>query len=65
MARGETMLTTDVQSYLKVRRAMGFALHSEGTLLQSFAAFSEGARSLTSMAKRPWASGTAVAVGVR
>ena len=36
------MLTTDVQSYLTVRRAMGFALHSEGTLLQSFAAFSEG-----------------------
>ena len=37
------MLTQDVQSYLTVRRAMGFALHSEGTLLQSFAAFSEGA----------------------
>ena len=37
------MLTADVQSYLTVRRAMGFALHSEGTLLQSFAAFSEGA----------------------
>ena len=37
------MLTQDVQSYLAVRRAMGFALHSEGTLLQSFATFSEGA----------------------
>jgi integrase/recombinase XerD len=37
------MLTHDVQSYLAVRRAMGFALHSEGTLLQSFATFSEGA----------------------
>jgi hypothetical protein len=28
------MLTEDVQSYLAVRRAMGFALHSEGSLLQ-------------------------------
>ena len=37
------MLTQDVQSYLAVRRAMGFALHSEGTLLQSLAAFSEDA----------------------
>ena len=37
------MLTQAVQSYLAVRRAMGFALHSEGTLLQSFAAFSEDA----------------------
>src|SRR5437870_9857674 len=37
------MLTQDVQSYLAVRRAMGFALHSEGTLLQSFAAFSQDA----------------------
>ncbi|MBC7924451.1 MAG: tyrosine-type recombinase/integrase [Bryobacteraceae bacterium] len=36
-------MTKDVQSYLEVRRAMGFALHSEGTLLQSFATFSEGA----------------------
>lgn len=38
------MLTQAVQSYLAVRRAMGFALHSEGSLLQSFAAFSEAAR---------------------
>lgn len=37
------MLTQNVESYLAVRRAMGFALHSEGTLLQSFAAFSEAA----------------------
>ena len=37
------MLTQEVESYLAVRRAMGFALHSEGTLLQSFAAFSEAA----------------------
>ena len=43
MAGGETMLTQNVESYLAVRRAMGFALHSEGTLLQSFAAFSEAA----------------------
>jgi integrase/recombinase XerD len=31
------MLIQAVASYLAVRRAMGFALHSEGTLLQSFA----------------------------
>lgn len=37
------MLTRNVESYLAVRRAMGFALHSEGTLLQSFAAFSQAA----------------------
>ena len=29
------MLTQAVESYLGVRRAMGFALHSEGSLLQS------------------------------
>jgi hypothetical protein len=34
------MLTKDVQSYLAVRRGMGFALHSEGTLLESFATLS-------------------------
>src|ERR1039458_7216382 len=43
MTGGETMLTQNVESYLAVHRAMGFALHSEGTLLQSFAAFSEAA----------------------
>ena len=37
------MLTTAVESYMAVRRAMGFAFRSEGSLLQSFAAFSEGA----------------------
>ena len=31
------MLTQAVESYLEVRRAMSFALHSEGSLLQSFA----------------------------
>jgi integrase len=43
MAGGEAMLIQSVESYLAVRRAMGFALHSEGTLLQSFAVFSEAA----------------------
>jgi len=37
------MLTQAVESYLEVRRAMGFALHSEGTLLQSFARYSNAA----------------------
>ena len=37
------MLTQAVESYLEVRRAMGFALHSEGSLLQSFAAHSDSA----------------------
>jgi integrase/recombinase XerD len=37
------MLTQTVESYLEVRRAMGFALHSEGTLLQSFAKYSNTA----------------------
>jgi len=37
------MLTQAVTSYLEVRRAMGFALHSEGSLLQSFAKHSDGA----------------------
>jgi integrase len=32
-----------VESYLEVRRAMGFALHSEGNLLQSFAKYSDAA----------------------
>lgn len=34
------MLTQAVESYLELRRAMGFALHSEGSLLQSFARYS-------------------------
>ena len=33
------MLTQAVESYLQVRRTMGFALHSEGSLLQSFAKY--------------------------
>ena len=37
------MLIQAVESYLEVRRAMGFALHSEGTLLQSFAKHSDTA----------------------
>ncbi|MGA7819623.1 MAG: tyrosine-type recombinase/integrase [Candidatus Sulfotelmatobacter sp.] len=37
------MLTKAVESYLAVRRTMGFALHSEGSLLESFAAFSAAA----------------------
>ena len=37
------MLTQAVESYLGVRRAMGFALHSEGSLLQSFAKYSDAA----------------------
>ena len=37
------MLTQAVESYLSVRRTMGFALHSEGTLLQSFAKHSDAA----------------------
>jgi hypothetical protein len=35
LAGGDLMLTQAVESYLGVRRAMGFALHSEGSLLQS------------------------------
>lgn len=37
------MLTQAVESYLQVRRTMGFALHSEGSLLQSFAKYSDAA----------------------
>ena len=37
------MLTQAVESYLELRRAMGFALHSEGNLLQSFAKYSDTA----------------------
>ena len=41
LAGGATMLTHAVESYLSVRRACGFALKSQGSLLRSFAAFSE------------------------
>ena len=37
------MLTRSVESYIAVRRATGFAFRSEGSLLQSFAAFSDAA----------------------
>ena len=37
------MLTQAVESYMAVRRATGFAFRSEGSLLQSFAAFSDAA----------------------
>ncbi len=37
------MLTQAVESYLSLRRATGFAFRSEGSLLESFAAFSEAA----------------------
>src|SRR5258708_12335773 len=43
MAGGEDMLSQDVQAYLAVRRAMGFAMKWSGNLLRSFAAFSESA----------------------
>jgi site-specific recombinase XerD len=39
LAGGEIMLTQAVTSYIAVRRATGFAFRSEGSLLQSFAAF--------------------------
>ena len=35
------MLTKAVESYIAMRRACGFAFHSEGTCLQGFAAFSD------------------------
>ena len=35
------MLTRAVETYLAVRRAAGFALRCEGSLLKNFAAFSE------------------------
>jgi len=35
------MLTQAVESYLALRRAAGFAFRSQGSLLKSFAAFSE------------------------
>jgi integrase len=37
------MLTQAVESYLEIRRAMGFALHSEGSLLRGFAKYSDTA----------------------
>ena len=43
IAGGGIMLTRSVESYIAVRRATGFAFRSEGSLLQSFAAFSDAA----------------------
>jgi integrase/recombinase XerD len=43
MAGGEIMLTTAVAEYIAMRRATGFAFRSEGSLLKSFAAFSDAA----------------------
>lgn len=37
------MLTKTVEEYIAIRRATGFAFRSEGSLLQSFAAFSDAA----------------------
>jgi integrase len=43
MAGGKIMLTQSVELYIAIRRATGFAFRSEGSLLQSFAAFSDAA----------------------
>ena len=43
MAGGGDMLSQDVQAYLAVRRAMGFAMKWSGNLLRGFAALSEAA----------------------
>ena len=37
------MLTQAVESYIAMRRATGYAFRSEGSLLQSFAGFSDAA----------------------
>ncbi|MBV8818094.1 MAG: tyrosine-type recombinase/integrase [Acidobacteriaceae bacterium] len=51
------MLTQAVESYIAVRRAAGFAFRSEGSLLQSFAAFSDaaGKQYISSDAAIEWA----------
>jgi hypothetical protein len=41
VAGGEVMLTQAVESYIAMRRASGFEFRSEGSLLQSFATFSD------------------------
>jgi integrase/recombinase XerD len=60
------MLIETVQSYLEVRRACGFALNSEGTLLRSFALFSEarGKQHVCSETAIEWA-GLATSVSQR
>jgi integrase/recombinase XerD len=57
MAGGEVMLTPAVDSYIALRRATGFAFRSEGSLLQSFAAFSDaaGKRYVTADTAIEWA----------
>lgn len=51
------MLTQAVESYIAVRRATGFAFRSEGSLLRSFAAFSDasGRDYVTSETAIEWA----------
>ena len=51
------MLSHAVESYLAVRRAMGFGLKYEGKMLHSFAAFSKtlGKEYVTSQAAIQWA----------
>src|SRR5262249_39772247 len=41
LAGGGAMLTEAVESYLALRRALGFKLRSQGNLLRSFATFSD------------------------
>ena len=50
------MLIQAVESYIAVRRATGFAFRSEGSLLKSFAAFSEAAGK-HSFARKPPSNG--------
>ena len=45
------MLVDAVESYLAVRRATGFALKCTGSLLHSFAVFSEALRRLREVTK--------------
>ena len=60
------MLTQAVTSYIAVRRATGFAFRSEGSLLQSFAAFSDsaGKQYVSSETAIEWA-GSAASLGQR
>lgn len=60
------MLTQAVESYIAVRRATGFAFRSEGSLLRSFAAFSDAAAKdyITSETAIEWA-GSALSLSQR
>lgn len=53
LAGGDLMLIQSVESYLELRRAMGFALHSEGSLLLGFAKYSDAAGKSASARKPP------------